>query len=59
MEDDILMQYVAWAKEFKLTEEGVDAFRAIHRVNKIRDLLMSDAVDDAPDALSQIRLIIQ
>ena len=59
MEDDILMQYVAWAKEFKLAEEGVDAFRAIYRVKKIRDLLMSDAVDDAPDALSQIRLIVQ
>ncbi|AHL18582.1 hypothetical protein ISF9_112 [Microbacterium phage vB_MoxS-ISF9] len=59
MEDNILMQYVAWAKEFNITEEGVDAFRAIYRVNKIRDLLMSDAVDDAPDALSQIRLIVQ
>lgn len=59
MEDDMLMKYVAWAKEFKLAEEGVEAFRAIYRVNKIRDLLMSSAVDEPSVALDAIRGIVQ
>lgn len=51
---DELSLYVVWAKDFKMSDEGVRAFQAIRREEKIRGILLQNP----DDALEQIRAVI-
>lgn len=53
---DELSMYVTWAKDFKLSEEGVQAFQAIRKLDKIRDILMHGGDDG--DVMGEIRGVV-